>query len=214
MSPFLVGIGGGSGSGKTAVARALAGALGPERTAVLAHDAYYRDRPDLLPAERARLNYDVPEALDGDLFLDHLAALRRGERIRPPRYSFATHARDGLDEPIEPREVVLVEGILLLHQPAVRDALDLRIFLDAPEEVRLARRLARDTAERGRTPDSVVTQCRALVFPAHARYVEPTRTWADLVLVNAGRLDAVVEVAATVVATRLRGRSAREVRAA
>jgi uridine kinase len=208
MTPFLVGIAGGSGSGKTALAAGLADALSRDRAAVLAHDAYYRDRRDLLPSERARLNYDVPEAVDRELFRAHVAALRRGERIVPPRYSFVTHGRDGTGEPVEPRPVVLVEGILLFHDPEVRTALDLRIFLDAPETIRLARRLRRDTAERGRSEASVLAQWRGTVSPAHARYVEPARAGADLVLVTTGPLTALVEVAGSVLAARLARRAA------
>lgn len=200
--PYLVGIAGGSGAGKTALAHAVAGALGPERVARLRHDAYYRDRSDVEPTGRAALNFDVPGALDQELFRAHLGALRHGERIAPPRYCFATHCRLGTDEPVEPRDVVLVEGILLFHDPLVRDLLDLRIYVDAPADLRLARRVARDTAERGRTAESVVAQYRATVWPAHGRFVEPTKAWADLVLINAGRLDTVAEVAAAVIRGR------------
>jgi uridine kinase len=208
MTPFLLGIAGGSGSGKTSLAAALADALGRGRAGILAHDAYYRDRRDLLPSERARLNYDVPEAVDRELFRAHLAALRRGERIVPPQYSFLTHCRDGGSEPVEPRPVIVVEGILLFHDPEVRGALDLRIFLDAPEGLRLARRLLRDTRERGRSEASVTAQWRSTVSPAHARYVEPARAVADLVLVTTGPLTALVEVAGSVLAARLARRAA------
>ncbi len=206
MPPFLVGIAGGSGAGKTALARELVGALGAERTALLALDAYYRDRGRLDPEARAALDFDVPDALDQELFRSHLRALRAGQPVTPPRYCFVTHRRLGPGEPVEPREIVLVEGVLLLHDPEVRAVLDLRIYVDAPDGLRVARRIARDTAERGWTPESVIAQCRATVLPAHARYVEPTRAWADLVLLNAGRLAAAVEVAAAIVRGRLEQR--------
>jgi len=207
MTPFLVGIAGGSGAGKTALTRALQADLGPQRVAVLAHDAYYRDRGDLDAAVRAALDFDAPDALDHERFLADLAALRRGEPARPPRYCFVTHRRLGAGPPVEPRDIVLVEGVLLFHDPAVRAVLDLKVWVDAPAQVRLARRLARDVVERGRTRESVVAQCHATVFPAHARWVEPTRAWADLVLLNAGRLEAAAEVAAAVIRGRLeRGR--------
>lgn len=203
MTPFLVAIAGGSGAGKSALARGIAAALGPDRVALLAHDCYYRDRGHLLPSERSRLNYDVPDALDQALFRAHVASLRQGQTVVPPRYCFVTHRRDGAGEPVEPREVVLVEGVLLLHDPEVRTSFDLRVFVDAPEPLRLQRRIARDTAERGRTEEAVRAQCRSLVFPAHARYVEPTRAWAELVLLNAGRLEPVVEIACAVIRARL-----------
>jgi len=203
MTPFLVAIAGGSGSGKSVLTQAIATALGVDRVATLAHDRYYRDRYDLLPIERSRLNYDVPDALDQALFREHLAALRLGQSIVPPIYCFVTHRRDGWGTPIAPREIVLIEGILLFHDPDIRNAFDVRIFVDAPDDVRLRRRIARDTCERGRTPDFVVAQCRGTVFPAHARYVEPTKALADLVLLNAGRLEPVVEVAAAVIRAQL-----------
>lgn len=206
--PFLVGIAGGSGAGKTALAGALVAALGPQGVACLSHDAYYRDRSALPPAARARLDYDAPEAFDQALFLAHLDALRRGQPVRPPRYCFATHTRLGPAAPVPPHPIVLVEGILLLHDPAVRERLDLRIFVDAPEAVRLARRMTRDIAERGRTAQAVLEQCQATVLPAHARWVEPSRAWADLVLLNAGRLEAAAEVAAAIIRDRLARRRA------
>jgi uridine kinase len=206
MMPYLVGIAGGSGSGKTALAGALAAVLGPARVTRLAQDAYYHDRSDVDPDQRAALNFDVPEALDQELFRAHLGALRAGQRVEPPRYCFATHCRLGPGEPLEPREVVLVEGTLLLCDPGVRELLDLRIYVDAPGDLRLARRIARDTAERGRTPESVLVQCRATVWPAHARYVQPTKAWADLVLGNTGRLEPAVEMAAAVIRARLERR--------
>ncbi len=208
MTPFLVAIAGGSGSGKSALTRAVATALGSDRVTTLAHDRYYRDRSDLLPIERSRLNYDVPGALDQALFRQHVAALRRGQPIVPPAYCFVTHRRDGWGTPVAPREIVLIEGILLLHDPEIRALFDLRIFVDAPDGVRLSRRLARDAGERGRTPDSVIAQCRDTVFPAHARYVEPTKAMADLVLLNTGRLDSIVEGASAVIRFRAMRRAA------
>ena len=197
--PFLVGIAGGSGSGKSALAAVLRDGLGPARVASLAQDAYYRDRGGLSPAARARLDFDRPDAFDLDLFVEHLAALRRGQRVRPPRYCFVTHRRRGHGDPVGPVDIVLVEGLFLLVDARVRELLDLRIYLDAPERVRLARRLARDVAERGRTERSVIEQYRRSASPAHRRHVEPSRAWADVVLVNAGRLEAVAEVAATII---------------
>ncbi|HEV8584323.1 MAG TPA: uridine kinase [Methylomirabilota bacterium] len=200
---FVVGIAGGSGSGKSALCRALAGALGPERVAILCHDAYYRDRSDLPAAERAALNYDVPDALDTPLFVEHLRALRAGRPARPPCYCFSTHRRLGESEVVEPRPIVLAEGILLLHEARVRTLLDLTIFVDAPDDVRLARRIGRDTLERGRTRRSVLSQFEATVRGAHAAYVEPTKRLADLVLGSVGRADRVAEIAITVIRDHL-----------
>ena len=197
--PFLVGIAGGSGSGKTALAEALCHDLRPAAVARLAQDAYYRDRRDVPPAVRDGLDFDTPEAFDRDLFVEHVHALRSGQPVRPPRYCFVTHRRLGHGEPVEPADIVLVEGLFPLWDPRARDLFDLSIYLDAPEPVRLSRRLARDLRERGRTEQSVIEQCRRSTFPAHRRFVEPSRAWADVVLINAGRLEAVAEVAATII---------------
>lgn len=202
-SPFVVGVAGGSGSGKTALCRTLAGALGPARVSMLCHDAYYRDRGDLPAAERAAVNYDVPDAFDTPLFLQHLRGLRAGRPARPPRYCFVTHRRIGDDAAIEPRPVLLVEGILLLQEADVRALLDVAFFLDVPDDVRLARRIARDTSERGRTRRSVLSQFEATVRGAHAAHVEPTKAFADVVLSNVSRVDRVAEVAAQVIRERM-----------
>jgi uridine kinase len=181
----------------------MAGALGPGRVATLCYDAYYRDRGDLPAAARAALDYDAPEALDTPLFVEHLRALRAGGAVRPPRYCFSTHRRIGDDATVEARAIVLAEGILLLHEPAVRALLDVSVFLDVPDRLRLARRMARDTAQRGRTRRSVLAQFEATVRGAHARWVEPTKIFADVVLDNVDRLDRLGEAAATLVRERL-----------
>jgi uridine kinase len=201
-SALLVGIGGGSGSGKSALAHALVAALGPGRAALLAHDAYYRDGAARSGGARAMADYDVPEALDQALFLQHLGALRAGRSVRPPIYSFTIHRRVGDGVAVLPRPIVVVEGVFLLWDPTVRARLDLRIFLDAPERVRFERRLARDVGERGRTPEAVLTQLATTVREAHHTYVEPTRAMADLVLGTSGRLEPLAEIAAAVVLDR------------
>jgi uridine kinase len=199
--PFLVGIAGGSGSGKTALAAAVCEALRPAVVSRLAQDAYYRDRSELPAVARDRLNFDVPEALDLELFVRHLRTLRRGQPVRPPRYCFVTHCRRGRGARVDAADIILVEGLLLLLDARARELLDLRIYLEAPEKLRLSRRVARDVTERGRTPQSVVVQYQTATFPAHRHYVEPSKAWADLVLVNAGRLESVAEVAATIIRT-------------
>jgi uridine kinase len=198
-TPFLVGVAGGSGSGKSALVTRLAATLADLRVAVLCHDAYYRDRSDVPAAARATLDFDTPEALDQALFRTHLAALRDGMAIQPPRYCFITHRRIGEEPIVEPGDVVLVEGILLFCDPEIRGLLDLRLFVDVPHPVRLQRRLARDTAERGRTPESVIAQFASAVSPAHERWVAPTREVADVVLGNVESLDAPAEIAAAVI---------------
>ena len=210
-TPFVVGVAGGSGSGKTALCRVVAGALGPDHVSRLDHDSYYRDRRELAAAARAALNYHAPDALDTPLFLDHLRALRAGRAVRPPRYCFVTHRRIGADAGVEPRRVILVEGVLLLHDPDIRGLLDLTFFLDVPDDVRLARGIRRDTIDSGRPRRSVLAQFEATVGGAHARYVQPTKAFADVVLSNVARVDRVAEIATEVVRARLKRRPVADV---
>lgn len=180
--PFAVALAGGSGSGKTSLTKALVDALGAERCAVLDHDSYYRDLQDLPLAARARVNFDHPDSLESDLLASHIKALRAGRAVERPRYDFANHARLPATVRIEPRPVILCEGILLLAVPELRAAFDLRVFVDAPADVRALRRLQRDIRERGRTVESVVSQYMTSVRPMHEQFVEPARNTADLVL--------------------------------
>ena len=182
LRPFCVAIAGGSGSGKTSLTRALVAALGPDRSAVLDHDSYYRDLAHLDPRDRAEVNFDHPEALENDLLAEHLAKLRQGQAVQKPTYCFKTHTRTNVAETIQPRPVIVTEGILLLAVPELRDAFDLRVFVDTPPDVRALRRLQRDIVERGRTVQSVVTQYLEFVRPMHERFVEPAKATADLVL--------------------------------
>ena len=200
-APLLVGVAGGSGSGKSSLARVLVASLGPGRAAV-AIVGVVREQRGAQPPTRDTVNYDVPDAFDQALFLEHLAALRAGRPVRPPTYCFRTHRRTGYAAAVTPRPIVVVEGLLLLWEPAVRATLDLRIYLDAPERVRLERRLARDVAERGRTTDAVLAQFAATVREAHRTYVEPTRLMADLVLSTTGRLEPIAEIAVAVILDR------------
>ena len=180
--PVAVAVAGGSGSGKTTLARAIAARLGSRRCAVLDHDSYYRDLAHLPPQERATVNFDHPESLDSGLLAEHLDDLRRGRTILRPHYDFATHTRRSGTERIEPRPFLVCEGILLLAATELTQAFDLRVYLDVPADVRVLRRVERDTAERGRSVRSVVRQYLATVRPMHERFVAPARVTADLVL--------------------------------
>ncbi len=204
IRPFTVAIAGGSGSGKTSLCRTLMTTLGADRCAVLDHDSYYRDLSHLPPAVRAEANFDHPESLESDLMARHVASLRAGTAVERPIYDFATHTRTVRTTRIEPRPIILCEGILLLAVHELSAAFDLRIFLDTPADVRALRRVRRDIVERGRTVESVVHQYLESVRPMHERFVEPARATADLVL---GWQHTPAEWAATVVAT-LRGRMA------
>ncbi len=182
----VVGIGGGSGSGKGHLARQLRQALGGERCVVLEQDWYYADLSAVPFAERARRNFDHPSAIDFDLLVGQLTELAQGKTIHRPVYDFAHHTRSPHTVPVTPAEIILVEGILVLHDPRLQALCDLRVFVDAPEEVRLQRRLARDTAVRGRTPESVVQQFAETVRPMHQLFVEPSRQFADVVINGSG----------------------------
>lgn len=189
----LYGICGGSGAGKTTLAVELIHRLGADRVAALAFDSYYRDLTHLPPVERAKVNYDHPDSLDTDLFARHLTDLREGRSIEVPEYDFATHTRTGRTIRVEARELVIVEGILLFSFPDIHDLLDHAIFIDVPEPVRLARRIQRDVAERGRVADDVRRQFAEFVAPMHDRFVQPHSTRADRIVTVDEDLTAVAD---------------------
>jgi len=189
----IVGVGGGSGSGKGAVIEGLCRRAGG--VAVLDLDSYYLDRGGLAPEERARLNFDEPAAIDADLVLEHAAALAAGRSVAKPLYSFVTHTRVGIAT-VAPAPLVVVEGLFALWWAPLRALLDVAVYVDAPADVRLARRLQRDVRERGRDVEAVLRQYLETVRPMHERYVEPTRAFADVVIVNDGALDTSVRALA------------------
>jgi len=185
----VVGVVGGSGAGKTTLVRGLVDRLGSDAS-VLWFDEYYHDLVHLDPAERAVVNFDHPDSLDVDLLVTHLTTLLAGRPAEVPVYDFSTHTRTGGTRRVEPGPVVVVDGILVLAFPAIRERLDVSVFVEAPAEVRLTRRLDRDVRERGRTPESVRAQFAATVAPMHEAFVSPCRTFADLVLDGQGDLSA------------------------
>lgn len=179
---FTVGVSGGSAAGKTTVAGLLARGLADLRPLVIEVDRYFLDRSGLAPEEREQVNYDVPEALDFSQLAGDLRALAHGERVMLPSYDYATHTSLPRAHPAEPSGLIIVEGILLFYPEAVRPLLDFRVFVDAESEERLRRRIARDTAERGRTEESVIRWFNERVEPGFKKYIEPTRAGADVVL--------------------------------
>lgn len=183
---YVVGIAGGSGSGKTTVARALYDALGPDAVALIEQDCYYRDQSHRSPEERAAVNYDHPDALELDLLCAHVTALRRGEAIRVPRYDFSTHCRTDQTDAIEPRPVVIVEGIMVLVDRQLRAAMDLKVFVDTAPDIRVIRRIRRDIEQRGRTFAEVREQYYATVRPMHLAFVEPSKRQAHIILPEGG----------------------------
>ncbi len=189
--PIVIGIAGGSGSGKTTIAHAMLEELGHDRAVLILHDSYYRDLSHLSPEQRGAQNFDHPDALETALLVRHLEALLRGEAIDKPLYDFTTHTRRAETEHVEPRPVILVEGVLVLAEPTLRERMDLKIYVDTDADLRIMRRLERDIRERGRTMESVFAQYLASVRPMHLRYVEPSRAFADLVIPEGYNIGAV-----------------------
>ena len=183
----MIGVVGGSGAGKTPLVWSLTDRLGAD-VSVLWFDEYYHDLVHLTPDERALVNYDHPDSLDVDLLVSHLDGLLAGRPAEVPVYDFTTHTRTGTTRRVDPRPVIVVDGILVLAFPVIRERLDVSVFVEAPAEVRLARRLDRDVRERGRTPESVRTQFAATVAPMHDAFVSPCRDLADLTLDGQGDL--------------------------
>lgn len=182
----VIGLAGGTGSGKTTVAGTLQGAVGESMLTVLPQDAYYRARADLPEGERSALNFDEPSAFDTELLVQQLDELRSGRPIQRPVYDFERDDRSDRTVPVSPTPVLVVEGILVLADPALRKRLDLKVFIDAPADERFIRRLQRDVRERGRSPDSVIEQYRRTVRPMHDRYCEPSKRFADLIVPEGG----------------------------
>ncbi|MBI5650225.1 MAG: uridine kinase [Chloroflexi bacterium] len=186
VNPVLIGVAGGSGSGKTTVSRAILDHVGRDCIAYVQHDAYYCDRSHLPMAERARINYDHPDSLETDLLVAHLRALRDGALVETPLYDFAHHVRRKETRRVESRAVILVEGILIFTDRALRELFDIKIFVDTDADVRFIRRLQRDLTERGRTVESVVAQYQETVRPMHLEFVEPSKRYADVIIPEGG----------------------------
>jgi len=186
VTPFLIGIAGGTGSGKTTVANAIARRVGEERIAILSHDAYYRDLVDLPKDILERQNFDHPDSLESELLVRHLKALKQGMVVETPIYDFKVHRRAAETRRVEPRKVILVDGILIYAEPELRKLFDVKIYVDTDADIRLIRRLKRDIAERGRTVESVVKQYESTVRPMHMEFVEPSKRYADLIVPEGG----------------------------
>jgi uridine kinase len=186
VTPFLIGIAGGTGSGKTTVANAIVTRVGEERIAILSHDSYYRDFVDLPKDILDRQNFDHPDSLESELLVRHLKALKQGMVVETPIYDFKVHRRSAETRRIEPRKVILVDGILIYAEPELRKLFDVKIYVDTDADIRLIRRLKRDIAERGRTVDSVVKQYESTVRPMHLEFVEPSKRYADLIVPEGG----------------------------
>jgi len=192
--PVVIGIAGGSGSGKTTVLQNIIDELGADPIAILDHDAYYQDLSHLSPEERSGFNFDHPNALETDLMREHLDRLIEGESIEKPVYDFTTHTRKTETETIDPRPVIIIEGILVLAEPALEERMDIKIFVDAADDIRLMRRIRRDLQERERSIDGILRQYERTVRPMHLEFVEPSKREADVIIPRGGHNQVAIEM--------------------
>ena len=196
MRPVIIGIAGGTGSGKTTVARAIYDRVGKDRIEWIAHDSYYRNFEGLNPEEKHHINFDHPDSLETELLVRLLDVLSKGSAVEIPRYDFTTHSRRDETQRIEPRRVIIVEGILVLAEAELRKRIDIKLFVDTPADIRFVRRLVRDIKSRGRTLESVVDQYVNTVRPMHEEFVEPSKRYADLIIPEGGEnqvaIDAII----------------------
>ena len=193
-SPLVIGIAGGSGSGKTTVAQEILNRVGASRIAFLQHDAYYKDLSGLPPTQKVAVNFDHPNSLETELLILHIEMLKNGKQVEIPIYDFATHSRTKETFSVLPRGVILVEGILIFAESALREIFDVKIFVDTDDDIRFIRRLERDIAERGRTRDTVVQQYLSTVRPMHLEFVEPSKRYADVIIPEGGHNTAALDM--------------------
>lgn len=198
--PVIIGLAGGSGSGKSTILRRLLEELGPERVSVLEHDAYYRDLDDIPFEDRLRINYDHPDSLETSLLVQHVEHLLEGRAVDKPIYDFTKHTRSSRTVRIDPTPIIIVEGILVLAEPELTKRMDIRLFVDTDDDIRLMRRIRRDMIERGRSLESVLDQYEATVRPMHIEFVEPSKRCADVIIPRGGHN----EVAFDLVLSRIR----------
>jgi uridine kinase len=203
MKPLIIGIAGGSGSGKSTVARKIAEALTPASVAFMDMDAYYRHHAELTLDERRRLNWDHPEAFDFDLLASQLDALARGEAVEKPVYDFVSHLREERTVNIPAADVVVIDGILLFTDPHVRDRCDVKVFVDADADVRLIRRIRRDMAKRGRPLEEILEQYLTTVQPMHLQFVEPSKRYADIIVPRGGHNTVAIDLIVATIHRRL-----------
>jgi uridine kinase len=197
VDPIIIGIGGGTGSGKTTVAREVRKHFPEESVVILHHDSYYVDRSDLPPASREDINYDHPDSFDNELLLFHLNELRSGRPVEKPIYDFETHTRRKETITVRPARIILLEGILVLAEDALRESMDIKLYVDTDADERFIRRLRRDIADRGRTVDQVIEQYLKTVRPMHLQFVETSKRYADVIIPEGGQNRVAVDLIVT-----------------
>ena len=185
-NPIVIGIAGGTGSGKTTVANVILNRVGTEHIAFIPHDAYYKNLDELSRAQRDVINFDHPDSLESDLLVKHVQALQQREPVEIPIYDFTTHSRTKKTTHVDPQAVILVEGILVFAESKLRDLFNVKIFVDTPPDIRFIRRLKRDIEERGRSVESVIVQYQTTVRPMHLEFVEPSKRYADVIIPEGG----------------------------
>jgi uridine kinase len=193
-NPIVIGIAGGTGSGKTTVANVILKRVGNHRIAYLPHDAYYRELKDLPPNQRAAVNFDHPDSLESELMLEDIIRLKQWESVYLPVYDFSTHSRTEKTIQVDPQPVIIVEGILIFAEPKLRDVFDVKLFVDTDSDLRFIRRLQRDIAERGRTMEKVIQQYLTTVRPMHLEFVEPSKRYADVIIPEGGLNEVAMEM--------------------
>lgn len=204
-SPVLIGITGGSGSGKSTVSKEIIKKFSDDCMATLEMDSYYKDQSHLTFEERIKTNYDHPDAFDTQLLVEHLKALTSGQAIEKPIYDFELHTRKEETIKVEPREIIIVEGILVLQELILREILDIKIFVDTDPDVRFIRRLVRDIDERGRSQESVIEQYLNVVRPMHMQFIEPTKRYADLIIPEGGHNKVAIDIITSKIKNILQG---------
>jgi uridine kinase len=200
---MFIGICGGTGSGKTTIARSIVDAVGRENVVLVEQDSYYRNLADMPLDERHQANFDHPDSIDSDMLVNHLIRLKQGLSVEMPLYDFVTHTRSEEIEVINPKPVVIVEGILIFAEPRVLDILDVRVFVDTPDDIRLMRRLRRDITERGRTFERTLDQYERTIRPMHFEFVEPSKRFADIIIPEGSNTGVTVEFLCSMVREKL-----------
>lgn len=203
--PLVIGIAGGSGSGKTTVANGILQRVGSDRIAYLPHDAYYRDLSDLPPIQRAQVNFDHPDSLESSLLTQHIRQLKQWQSVELPVYDFTNHSRTTQTTTVEPQRVIIVEGILIFAEAELREMFDVKIFVDTDPDIRFIRRLQRDISERGRTTEKVINQYLSTVRPMHLEFVEPSKRYADVIIPEGGLNTVAMDMVIARIETLLRG---------
>ncbi|MCM1067646.1 MAG: uridine kinase [Muribaculaceae bacterium] len=200
---LIIGIAGGTGSGKTTVVNKIINSLPAGEVAVMPQDSYYKDSSHIPPEERSKINFDEPAAIEWSLLVEHLRMLKEGKTIEMPTYSYLTCTRQEETVPVKPADVVIVEGILVLTDPSIRNLLDIKVFVDADPDDRLIRVIARDCIERGRTPEIVINRYQDILKPMHMQYIEPSKRYADLIVPQGGSNTVAINLLTDYIESRL-----------